>query len=151
MGYLLGKLDQEQLANQRDVVRNERRQSIENTPYGLVEEEIFHQLFPKGHPYYAEVIGSHQDIEAARLDDVREFFKQYYTPNNASLAIVGDIRSRAGQGLGREIFRHDSSAGPPVPKITAVPPQITSEKRSTGYRSSRVAAHLHGLDHALDL
>ena len=67
MGYLLDTLDHEKLANQRDVVRNERRQSIENAPYGLVDEEIYHQLFPKGHPYYADVIGSHDDIEAAQL------------------------------------------------------------------------------------
>ncbi len=91
MGYLLGTLDREKLANQRDVVRNERRQSVENTPYGLVEEQLFHQLFAKDHPYYADVIGSHRDVEAARLNDVREFFRQYYTPNNASLAITGDF------------------------------------------------------------
>src|SRR5438874_5201988 len=91
MGYLLGTLDREKLANQRDVVRNERRQSVENEPYGLVEEQLFHQLFPKDHPYYADVIGSHHDVEAARLDDVREFFRQYYSPNNASLAITGDF------------------------------------------------------------
>jgi zinc protease len=78
MGYLLGTLAREKLANQRDVVRNERRQSVENAPYGLVEEAMYHQLFPKDHPYFADVIGSHEDIEAARLDDVREFFSQYY-------------------------------------------------------------------------
>ena len=91
MGYLLGTLDREKLANQRDVVRNERRQSVENAPYGLVAEQLFHQLFAKDHPYYADVIGSHRDVEAARLNDVREFFRQYYTPNNASLAITGDF------------------------------------------------------------
>jgi zinc protease len=129
MGYLLGKIDQERLANQRDVVRNERRQSTENTPYGLVEEELFHQLFPKNHPYYAEVIGSHRDIEAARLDDVREFFRQYYTPNNASLTIVGDIDPAQAKAWVEKYFGTIPS-GPPVPKITAVPPEITSEKRS---------------------
>ena len=103
--------------------------STENTPYGLVEEELFHQLFPQNHPYYADVIGSHRDIEAARLDDVREFFRQYYTPNNASLAIVGDIDPAQGQGLVEKYFGSIPS-GPPVPKITAVPPQITAEKRS---------------------
>src|SRR6266536_1880414 len=75
MGYLVGTLDIEKLANQRDVVRNERRQSTENTPYGLAEEGLFHQLFPKGHPYYPAVIGSHADVEAAKLEDVREFFR----------------------------------------------------------------------------
>jgi zinc protease len=129
MGYLLGKIDQERLANQRDVVRNERRQSTENTPYGLVDEELFHQLFPKSHPYYAEVIGSHRDIEAARLDDVREFFRQYYTPNNASLTIVGDIDPAQAKAWVEKYFGTIPS-GPPVPKIAAAPPQITSEKRS---------------------
>jgi zinc protease len=129
MGYLLGKIDQERLANQRDVVRNERRQSVENTPYGLVEEELYHQLFPKNHPYYAEVIGSHRDIEAARLDDVREFFRQYYSPNNASLTIIGDINPTQAKTWVEKYFGSIPS-GPPVPKITAVPPQITSEKRS---------------------
>jgi len=129
MGYLLGKIDQERLANQRDVVRNERRQSVENTPYGLVEEELYHQLFPKSHPYYAEVIGSHRDIEAARLDDVREFFRQYYSPNNASLTITGDIRPEQAKPWVEKYFGSIPS-GPPVPKITAVPPQITAQKRS---------------------
>src|SRR5665213_2702062 len=91
MGYLPDKLDQASLTNQQDVVRNERRQSIENSPYGIVEEGLFHNLFPKGHPYYADVMGSHADIQAAKLEDVRNFFKLYYAPNNASLAIVGDF------------------------------------------------------------
>jgi zinc protease len=129
MGYLLGKIDQARLANQRDVVRNERRQSVENTPYGLVEEELYHQLFPKNHPYYAEVIGSHRDIEAARLDDVREFFRQYYSPNNASLTITGDIDPAKAKTWVEKYFGSIPS-GPPVPKITAVPPQIAAEKRS---------------------
>jgi zinc protease len=91
MGFLKDTLDREKLANQRDVVRNERRQSTENAPYGLVEEAQYHTLFPKTHPYYASVMGSHADIEAARLADVREFHNQYYSPNNASMAIVGDF------------------------------------------------------------
>src|SRR6202171_6184360 len=91
MGYLIDKLDQTNLSTQQDVVRNERRQSLENQPYGIVEEALYHQLFPPSHPYYAQVIGSHADIQAAKLGDVRRFFKQYYAPNNASLAIVGDF------------------------------------------------------------
>ena len=130
MGYLLGKIDQERLTNQHDVVRNERRQSIENTPYGLVEEALYHELFPKTHPYYADVMGSHRDIEAARLDDVRAFFRQYYTPNNASLTITGDVNPAQAKAWVEKYFGPIPS-GSPVPKITAVPPQITSEKRST--------------------
>jgi zinc protease len=85
MGWLLDKLDQKKLATQRDVVRNERRQG-ESQPYDLAEEETFHQIFPKGHPYYGVVIGSHADIESAELNDVRDFFKTYYAPNNASVS-----------------------------------------------------------------
>lgn len=129
MGYLLGKIDQERLANQRDVVRNERRQSVENTPYGLVEEELYHELFPKNHPYFADVIGSHRDIEAARLDDVREFFRQYYSPNNASLTITGDIDPAKTKAWVEKYFGSIPS-GPPVPKVTAVPAQIIAERRS---------------------
>ena len=88
MGFLLETLDREKLTNQRDVVRNERRQG-ENQPYELSDEQVYHALFPKEHPYYASVIGSHADIEAARLNDVRGFFHNFYTPNNANLAIAG--------------------------------------------------------------
>src|SRR5829696_2153509 len=91
MGYLLDTVDQGALSNQQDVVRNERRQSLENVPYGIVEEAVVHLLYPKGHPYYGSVIGSHEDIQAAKLADVKDFFKRYYAPNNASVAIVGDF------------------------------------------------------------
>ncbi|HYY58261.1 MAG TPA: pitrilysin family protein [Pyrinomonadaceae bacterium] len=127
MGFLLDKLDNTKLSNQRDVVRNERRQG-ENSPYGLVEEAVFHNLFPKTHPYYASVIGSHADIESARLKDVREFFKLYYAPNNASLAIVGDIDKAQAKALVEKYFG-PIPAGEPVPKINATTPPITSEKR----------------------
>ncbi len=130
MGYLLGTLDKEKLANQRDVVRNERRQSIESMPYGIVEEELYHLLFPKGHPYYASVIGSHADIEAARVNDVRNFFKQYYTPNNASLAIVGDFKKDEVKALVEKYFG-SIPKGPDVPKIQATTPPITAERRAT--------------------
>ncbi|HET7207464.1 MAG TPA: pitrilysin family protein [Terriglobales bacterium] len=129
MGYLLGTLDREKLANQRDVVRNERRQSLENAPYGLVEEDLYHELFPKNHPYYAYVIGSHKDVENARLNDVREFFRQYYSPNNASLAVTGDINPAQVKELVEKYFGSIAS-GPPVPKINAVVPTIISEKRA---------------------
>lgn len=128
MGYLLGKLDIQNLANQRDVVRNERRQSTENSPYGLVEEALVHQLFPKQHPYYPNVIGSHADIEAAKLEDVREFFKTYYTPNNATMAIVGDFDKANVKALVEKYFG-SIPQGPPVPKITVTTPPITAERR----------------------
>ncbi|MGI9105075.1 MAG: M16 family metallopeptidase [Pyrinomonadaceae bacterium] len=128
MGFLLDTLDAGRLANQRDVVRNERRQG-ENSPYGLVEEAVYQNLFPKSHPYYASVIGSHTDIESARLKDVREFFKLYYAPNNASLAIVGDIDKAQAKAMVEKYFG-PIAAGQPVPKISATTPPITSEKRA---------------------
>lgn len=130
MGYLQDKLDNEKLSNQRDVVRNERRQSVENAPYGLVDEATFHELFPKGHPYYASVIGSHADIEAARLKDLREFFKQYYSTNNASLAIVGDFDKTQVKALVEKYFG-SLPPGPPVPRVDVQTPPITAEKRIT--------------------
>ena len=128
MGFLLDTLDQKELTGQIDVVRNERRQSIENAPYGIVEEEVFHQLFPAGHPYYASVIGSHADIEAARLEDVRGFFREYYAPNNASLAIVGDIDKAQARALVEKYFG-PLAGGPKVAKPEVSTPPITAEKR----------------------
>ncbi|HWR36821.1 MAG TPA: pitrilysin family protein [Clostridia bacterium] len=130
MGFLLPTLDAAKLENQRDVVRNERRESVENRPYGLAEEVVFQELFPKGHPYHAAVIGSHADIEAARLDDVREFFRQYYAPNNTSVAIVGDFNPVQAKALVEKYFGPLPS-GPPVPMLAATTATVTKERRST--------------------
>src|SRR5258708_2612174 len=129
MGYLADKLDQANLSNQQDVVRNERRQSVENAPYGIVEEGLFHQLFPKEHPYYGDVIGSHLDVQSAKLEDVRKFFKLYYAPNNASLAIVGDFNPEKARELVEKYFG-PLKRGEDVPKIKAHTPAITSERRA---------------------
>ncbi len=127
MGYLLDKVDRTAFDNQKDVVRNERREG-ENQPYNMAEEAMFHQLFPPTHPYYASVIGSHADIQAAQLDDVKAFFKQYYTPNNASLAIVGDIDKDATKKLVEKYFG-PLKRGPEVPPITVTTPPIERERR----------------------
>jgi zinc protease len=127
MGYLPDKLDQANLSNQQDVVRNERRQSYENVPYGIAQEAVYHQLFPKNHPYYPMVIGSHADIQAAKLEDVRNFFKLYYAPNNASLAIVGDFEPAKARQLVEKYFGPLES-GPEVPVVKVVTPAITAER-----------------------
>src|SRR6202158_5000070 len=129
MGYLPDKLYQASLTNQQDVVRNERRQSIENSPYGIVEESLFHNLFPKAHPYYADVMGSHADIQPAKVEDVRNFFKLYYAPNNASLAMLGDFDPVRAKQLVEKYFG-PLKRGAPVPKIAAVTPPITAERRA---------------------
>src|SRR5262249_52089761 len=127
-GFLLDKLDEKMLANQQDVVRNERRQSIENAPYGLAEEEVYHQLFPKGHPYYAAVIGSHADVQAAQLSDVRDFFKKYYAPNNATLAGAGALDVAKTKAL-IEKSSATTPTGPAVEPVNVQTPPITAEKR----------------------
>lgn len=128
MGYLLDTLDRASFANQQDVVRNERRQSTENTPYGPAEEELIHQLFPPGHPYYAAIIGSHQDIQSANLDDAKKFFKQFYAPNNATLAIVGDFDVAQTRALVAKYFGTFKQGAPVAPPNVQTPP-ITSERR----------------------
>ena len=130
MGYLLDTVDQAALSNQQDVVRNERRQSLENVPYGVAEEKLVQLLYPKGHPYYGYVIGSHEDIQAAKLEDVKDFFKRYYAPNNASLAIVGDFDPAAARALVQKYFG-TLKRGLPVPPIKVETPPITSERRLT--------------------
>src|SRR5271156_2147286 len=129
MGFLLETLDRAKLTNQRDVVRNERRQG-EGTPYELADEEVGHLLFPKAHPYYGNVIGSHADIEAARLNDVRDFFQHYYTPNNASVAIAGDFDRAKVKALVDKYFA-PIPRGPEPEKPTVVTPPIETERRAT--------------------
>jgi zinc protease len=91
MGYLLDKLDIAKLNAQRDVVKNERRQSYDNQPYGRVSEIFSAAMYPKTHPYSWPVIGSMTDLSAASEEDVKAFFRIYYAPNNATLAVVGDF------------------------------------------------------------
>ncbi|MFX8020169.1 hypothetical protein ABTK57_20450, partial [Acinetobacter baumannii] len=81
LGWMIDEVDSVALANQQDVVRNERRQSFENRPYGIVEEALYQALYPEGHPYRAAVIGSHADIQSIRLADVKAFARTYYRPN----------------------------------------------------------------------
>jgi predicted Zn-dependent peptidase len=91
MGSLLAALDEESMENQRDVVKNERRQRYDNVPYGTAFERMTALAYPEGHPYHHTPIGSMADLDAATLDDARAFFRANYAPNNAVLAIVGDI------------------------------------------------------------
>jgi predicted Zn-dependent peptidase len=91
MGYLLDVLDEGKLKIQRDVVSNEKRQNVENRPYGLAQQRLCDIFFPRPHPYYECVIGDIAEIQAASLSDVRAFFRQHYGPNHASLALVGDF------------------------------------------------------------
>ena len=128
MGYLLPALTQEKLDNQRDVVKNERRQSIDNQPYGLAIDIMSAALYPAGHPYSWPVIGSMADLSAASLDDVKRFFHQWYAPNNAVLAIAGDIDVERTKALVTRYFGpipgSEPIVRPAVPLVT-----LSSEKR----------------------
>jgi predicted Zn-dependent peptidase len=91
MGSLLSALDEESMENQRDVVKNERRQRYDNVPYGTAFERLTALMYPEGHPYHHTPIGSMADLDAATLEDARAFFRTNYAPNNAVLSVVGDI------------------------------------------------------------
>ncbi len=120
MGWMLPAMDQEKLDNQRDVVKNEKRQRYDNQPYGDWDERLQSLVFPPDHPYHHTVIGSMADLEAATLDDVATFFETYYRPNNAVLAIAGDFESgRALEAVDR--YFGVIEAGAPVPRLPGNP------------------------------
>ena len=112
MGYLLGAIDQAKLDEQRGVVQNEKRQG-ENQPYGNVDELITKSTFPAGHPYSWTVIGSMEDLNAASLEDVRQWFKTYYGAANAVLVIAGDIDTQTAKEKVEKYFG-DIPSGPPI-------------------------------------
>ncbi len=123
MGWLLPTMDLAKLDLQRDVVKNERRQSVENQPYGLVDETILPAMFPPTHPYSWDVIGSMQDLSAAKVDDVKEFFRKYYAPNNASIAIAGDFNPDSAKAWATRYFgaiprNADAPVRPSVPAVS---------------------------------
>jgi zinc protease len=119
MGYLLPALTAEKFQNQRDVVLNERRQNYENRPYGLAGMAISAALFPPEHPYHWLTIGSADDLRAASLDEVREFFSTFYHPANASLTLAGDIDAEQGVALAEAYFGEIPAGTRPEP-VTAV-------------------------------
>jgi zinc protease len=113
MGFLLPTLDEKKLATQRDVVSNERRQRIENQPYGRASLELCDTLYPKPHPYFHCVIGSIEEIQAASLEDVKAFFREFYTPRNSTLAIVGDFDPKVARELVTKFFGDIPGGGDP--------------------------------------
>ncbi len=128
LGYMSDQVDNTALANQQDVVRNERRQSIENRPYGITEEALYDGLYPAGHPYRAVIMGSHSDIQSIKLDDVKAFAKTYYRPNNATLVLAGDFDPAGVKALVQKYFGA-LKAGAVVPPVVVAQPVLTQEKR----------------------
>ena len=124
MANLLPAMTQEKLDNQRDVVKNERRYSVDNQPYGDWDERMQALVYPESHPYHHPTIGSMEDLSAASLDDVREFFATFYAPNNAVLTIAGDFEADAALAM---VERHFG----PIPANAALPPapEVTVEQQ----------------------
>jgi zinc protease len=118
MGYLLPALTASRFETQRDVVLNERRQNYENRPYGFSLIAISNALYPDGHPYQWPTIGSADDLRAMRLEDAHEFFRAYYHPANASLAIAGDVDAERAFDLAAHYFA-EVRPGPPPAVVSA--------------------------------
>ncbi|MCC7034789.1 MAG: insulinase family protein [Acidobacteria bacterium] len=130
MGHLLPTLTQSKLDGQRDVVKNEKRQRVDNAPYGQAFIELAAMLYPTGHPYSWPTIGSMEDLSAAALPDVVEFFTTYYAPNNASLVIAGDIEIEPTRKLVEKWFG-GIPRGPAAPPLAPAPAALAEVKRKT--------------------
>src|SRR5687767_2327794 len=128
MGYLLDSLDIAKLNAQRDIVKNERRQRIDNQPYGRVGEILSSATYPKTHPYSWSVIGSMEDLSAASEEDVKSFFRLYYAPNNAYLTIVGDIDPSQTKAWVAKYFG-DIPGGKPITRPNAGPVTLKAAQR----------------------
>jgi zinc protease len=130
MAYLLDAMSPERVNGQRDVVKNERRQSYENRPYGMASIELDKMLWPANHPYSWPTIGYMEDLTAASYDDVVQFFKKYYAPNNASLVVAGDIDFDKTRALVEKWFG-EVPKGADVEPIAPPAAMLTSVKRQT--------------------
>ncbi|MDP2957326.1 MAG: pitrilysin family protein [Longimicrobiales bacterium] len=120
MGWMLPAMDQEKLDNQRDVVKNEKRQRYDNQPYGDWDERLQRLVFPREHPYHHTVIGSMDDLDAATLDDVASFFRTFYVPSNAVLTVAGDFDpARVMDRV--EAYFGEIPAGAPIPPLPGNP------------------------------
>jgi zinc protease len=128
MVHLLDAMSPAKVDGQRDVVKNERRQTFENRPYGKADLLLSELLFPKDHPYHWSTIGYMEDLSAASYDDVVEFFKKYYAPNNASVVIAGDIDLAGAKALAERWFG-DAKRGEPVLPVAAPPAMLTGVTR----------------------
>lgn len=128
MKGLLDAMTQTKLDNQRDVVKNEKRQRIDNQPYGQASYKITEAMYPEGHPYHWSPIGSMEDLSAAALDDVKGFFRTYYVPNNASLVISGDFDPKDARALAEKYFG-PIAKGADITRPAPALPSLAAEKR----------------------
>ena len=151
LGTLLDTLTQEKFDNQRDVVKNERGQGMDNVPYGVAGEKMLERLFPAGHPYHHTEMGSMHDLDGASLDDVSDFFRTYYAVNNATLTIAGDFAPDRARRLVHKHFdaMEPNPNLPPAPDMSApervgdtvretVPDNVSLSRVYLGYRGPAV-------------
>src|SRR5581483_124430 len=131
MGFLLDSLTQAKLDNQRDVVKNERRQHIDNQPYGRNTELIDAALYPPDYPYRWLILGSMADLSAASLDDVRQFFRRWYGPENATLTIAGDFDPRQATVWVRRYFADLARGSAPATRPAVAPIRLAAKRRLT--------------------
>ncbi len=127
MGFLLDKLDEAKFTAQRDIVQNERRQGVDNQPYGRASEILTAAAYPPSNPYSWSVIGYMTDLQAATVDDVKKFFRLYYAPSNATIAIVGDFDPAQAKAWVQRYFR-DLPAGAAITRPTVTRPVLEAEK-----------------------
>ncbi len=128
MGYLPDAMTMDKLNNQRDVVKNERRQRYDNVPYGTAGEKIAELMYPESHPYHWTTIGSLEDLSAASMDDVKAFFRTYYVPNNTSLTIAGDFDPKEAEALVKKYFE-PLAKGADIKRPTPPQPKLDKEIR----------------------
>jgi len=129
MGYLLDLLNAKSLENQQEVVRNERRQRYDNVPYGKDRFAVAEILYPEGHPYRYLTIGRHEDLEAAKLEDVRAFFQKWYVPSNATLTLAGDFEIEQAKALINKWFGSFPAIVQPARTKVTPPPLAKTERR----------------------
>jgi predicted Zn-dependent peptidase len=138
MGYMLPRLTEKSLANQRDVVRNERRQGIDNQPYGLEFMKLHEMLYPEGSPYRYATIGRHEDLAAASVDDVRGFFQKWYVPANATLCIAGDFEIDAAKALVQKWFGTFPGGQKPARMSVAAAPLAATRRETVPDKFARL-------------
>lgn len=158
MGWLLPTMDLPKLDAQRDIVKNERRQGVENQPYGIAQDILPPALYPASHPYSWNVIGSMADLSAASLDDVKNFFRTYYAPNNAVIVVAGAVKTDSVRRAVRQMFgdipRGPAFTRPTPPTFTVRDTVIVTEDRvqlPRVYLSWHGVKSFHADDAALDL
>jgi len=147
------EIDRPKLDLQRDVVRNERRQMTENRPYGKVELRLPELMYPESHPYHHPVIGSHADLEAATVEDVRAFFEQHYVPAQASLVVAGDVRASEVKELAQRYFgviparSPESGAKPPRPLAAPKLEKVVRETIEDRVEMTKIIMAFHSPAH----